>query len=365
MGEWLRYTPPMAYIEKRQRSDGKVSYRAQVRVKGFPPQARTFQRRHDAVKWSRQVEAAIDERRLSPSTVERKRCTLASVIDDYLEDGVEEIVEGARRDRRNQLAWWRKRLGEIELQWLRPADVAPAIRDLRKGGSLGGSPVSASTCNRYLASISAVLSWAVKRRTYGLANNPLRGALLTQKEPSGRVRFLDESERDRLLEACKGSVDQRLYLLVALAITTGMRRSELLRLRWRHLDFERGLISITRSKNREHRSVGVAGVVLRGLKERAASRKDADERVFQPLPGQAQFPRKAWENAMAEADLEDFRFHDLRHTAASYLAMNGASPTEIAEILGHRTLAMVKRYAHLTEKHTVAVSQRMAERFVG
>ena len=71
--------------------------------------------------------------------------------------------------------------------------------------------------------------------------------------------------------------------------------------------------------------------------------------------------RKRWERVVREAGLEDFRFHDLRHTAASYLAMNGASLLEIAEILGHKTLSMVKRYSHLTEGHTASVLGRMAD----
>ena len=69
--------------------------------------------------------------------------------------------------------------------------------------------------------------------------------------------------------------------------------------------------------------------------------------------------REAWESAVKRADVTDFRFHDLRHTFASYLAMNGASLLEIAEVLGHKTLAMVKRYAHLSEAHTRGVVERM------
>ena len=73
----------------------------------------------------------------------------------------------------------------------------------------------------------------------------------------------------------------------------------------------------------------------------------------------------AWENALKRAEIEDFRFHDLRHSAASYLAMNGASIAEIAEVLGHKTLQMVKRYAHLSEAHTAKVVQSMNERIFG
>ena len=69
--------------------------------------------------------------------------------------------------------------------------------------------------------------------------------------------------------------------------------------------------------------------------------------------------REAFEGAVERAGIVDFRFHDLRHTFASYLAMNGASLPEIAEVLGHKTLAMVKRYAHLCEAHTRSVVERM------
>jgi integrase len=69
-------------------------------------------------------------------------------------------------------------------------------------------------------------------------------------------------------------------------------------------------------------------------------------------------------NALAVAEIEGFRFHDLRHTAASYLAMSGATLAEIAEILGHKTLSMVKRYAHLTEGHTSEVVKRMTEKYI-
>jgi integrase len=72
----------------------------------------------------------------------------------------------------------------------------------------------------------------------------------------------------------------------------------------------------------------------------------------------------AWKHAVEQAGLEDFRFHDLRHTAASYLAMSGATPAEIAEVLGHRTLAMVRRYAHLSADHVAGVVARMNERFL-
>lgn len=86
--------------------------------------------------------------------------------------------------------------------------------------------------------------------------------------------------------------------------------------------------------------------------------------MFGETNGPIQWPRKAWMTAVRRAEIEDFRFHDCRHTAASYLAQSGARLHEIAEILGHRTLQMVKRYAHLTDQQTTVVARRMAEKFL-
>ena len=88
------------------------------------------------------------------------------------------------------------------------------------------------------------------------------------------------------------------------------------------------------------------------------------------FPGRTRNPkpvdlRTPFETALKRAGIEDFRWHDLRHTAASYLAMGGASLAEIAEILGHKTLAMVKRYAHLSDSHVAGVVERMNAKFLG
>ena len=72
-----------------------------------------------------------------------------------------------------------------------------------------------------------------------------------------------------------------------------------------------------------------------------------------------------WYAALKQSGIKDFRFHDLRHTAASYLAMSGATTPEIAAVQGHKTLSMVKRYAHLSDQHTRAVIERMTRKYFG
>ena len=124
---------------------------------------------------------------------------------------------------------------------------------------------------------------------------------------------------------------------------------------------QKGVAVLHETKNEERRAVPLAGPALGLLRDLSRVRRIDSDLVFAGPDGRAIFPRKPWERALAAAEIADFRFHDLRHSAASYLAMNGATLAEIAEVLGHKTLAMVKRYAHLTEAHTAKVVTRMNE----
>ena len=117
------------------------------------------------------------------------------------------------------------------------------------------------------------------------------------------------------------------------------------------------------TKNGEDRAVPISLNVYDLLKEHSKVRKINSEFVFAREDGEKPADlRWQWEEAIKKAKIENFKFHDLRHTAASYLAMNGASLLEIADILGHKTMTMVKRYSHLTKKHTAGVLERMNEK---
>ena len=158
-----------------------------------------------------------------------------------------------------------------------------------------------------------------------------------------------------------------MLTIVLLAITTGMRRGEIIGLRWHDIDFKYQRITLRITKNNETRSVPLAGPALTSLKERAKVRPiDSTSFVF-PSRGKKGLTKSfnmdyAWILVRTEADLVDFRFHDLRHTTASFLAMSGATLREIADILGHKTLAMVQRYSHLTDDHRSATVERMVDK---
>ena len=196
-------------------------------------------------------------------------------------------------------------------------------------------------------------------------DNPLR-KVTKPKESRGRVRFLSDEERTRLLVECKKSESQYLYIAVVLALSTGGRRMEILGLSWNDVDFNRGIITLHETKNGDRRVLPLAGHALELMKQHKKVRHVTSNLVF---PGKnINNPvdlRTPFETVLKRAEITDFRWHDLRHSCASYLAMNGASLAEIAEILGHKTLQMVKRYAHLSDAHTSKVVARMNEAIFG
>jgi len=217
-----------------------------------------------------------------------------------------------------------------------------------------------ATVVRYLAVLSHLYTVASSEWEW-LENNPVR-RVRRPKLPRGRVRFLEKDELSALLRACHQSEHPCLYPIVVLAVSTGMRKGEMLGLRWQDVDLVRNRITLEQTKNGDRRSVPLVGRARAVISGYARVRRIDTPLVF-PSRRKPTVPadlRKPWAKVVEMAELADFRFHDLRHTCASYLAMSGATLAEISEVLGHKTLAMVKRYAHLSESHTTKVVERMS-----
>jgi len=310
----------------------------------------------DARRWASATESAIREGRYF-KTIEAKRHTLADLIDKYLE----EVLPQRRTDRKNTrrlLLYWKRELGSYTLADVTPALIADRRSKLLAGVTCRRRQRSPATVVRYLAALSHAYTIAMREWEWVEAS-PLR-RVSKPKEPPGRCRFLSEEERTALLEACQASTSPSLYTVVVLAISTGMRRGEILSLRWHQVDLARGRITLEKTKNGDRRGIPLAGLALQLVAAASKVRRIDTDLLF---PGTD--PRKPvdittpWERARKRAKLADFRFHDLRHSAASYMAMAGASTIEIAEVLGHRTLQMVRRYSHLTESHAHELVSRM------
>ena len=353
----------MATIERRKTKDGAITYRVKIRLRGHPLETTTFERKTDAKRWAQQTEAAIREGRHFKGT-EAKKHTLGEVVGRYLRD-VLPAKPRSEKDQKRQLKWWKEQLGDFLLADVTPALIAEYRDKLAKGVTPRGTQRSPSTVNRYLAALSHALSIAVKEWGW-LDDNPIR-KVRKPREPRGRVRFLSDDERPRLLAACKEHNNPALYAIVVLALSTGARHSEILNLTWKDVSVSRGMIVLQETKNDERRAIPLQGHALEIVKEMRTVRRIDTDLLF-PSRQDSDKPlniQNIWRAALEKAEIEDFKFHDLRHSAASYLAMSGASLAEIADVLGHKTLQMVKRYAHLSEQHTAGVVARMNERIFG
>ena len=363
----------------------QVSYRAQVRVKGRPSESETFPSRKEAQAWAASIETAIREGRHFPHAA-AKRTSFDALAKDYIEAVVAEFDEKERATRTRQLQWWAKQFSGLALAEI-TADAVSKGRDAcaaetftrgkprkdKKTGELIAPTAyrrSGATVNRYIGTLSHLFSFAVKERRL-MDRNPV-GDIRRKKEPRGRTRFLSDEERAALLDACARSEWAPLHALVLLAITTGARRGELLSLKWADVDLKTGRATLHDTKNGEQRTLPLAGKALEALRQLKLQNSASSEYLF-PSPAVVLDPKTGrpqldapyghfdahWYAALEACGIQDFRFHDLRHTTASMLAAQGVSLLEIADVLGHKTIAMVKRYSHLVVDHKAKVIEKM------
>lgn len=353
----------MATITERTAKDGTRRYRAEVRLKGYPAQSASFKRKTDANKWIQNTESAIREGRHF-KTSESKKHTFADLADRYIKDVLPKKPKQESRQKM-QMEWWKEKMGVYLLADVTPALIVQFRDELASGTTYRHTQRSPATVVRYMAALSHAFSIAVKEWGW-LDDSPTR-KVNKPSESEGRVRFLDDDERQRLLSACQQSRNKQLYLCVILALSTGMRQGEQMALKWPDVNLKDGYLILHKTKNGTRRRVPLAGHGLDLLREHAKIRRLDTQLVF---PGIVHSdkpfnPRESFAQALKRAEINDFHWHDLRHCTASYLAMNGASLAEIAEILGHKTLAMVKRYSHLSDGHVSNVVASMNAKIFG
>ena len=219
--------------------------------------------------------------------------------------------------------------------------------------------VKPSTVNREVGFLKHVFNVAI--RDDKTDHNPVSKVRML-KEPSGRVRYLSDAEEMRLMSVLTTESEcERIRFLVQ----TGLRKSEFANLRWKDLDMKAGVITIPRSKNGETRHVPMTSVV-RSILGRMPRPIDPSVLVFPSTEGtpHTHWAEKAFPEAIRAAHIGDFRFHDLRHTFASRLAMEGVDLLTIKELGGWKTLSMVQRYAHLSPSHRNHAIERLVTRKV-
>jgi integrase len=345
-------------IREYKKKDGSVTYHVEVRLKGKPPQRGAFRTRTLAKKWLQDVSSSIRDGRHFRA-VESKKRTVKDLIEKFISQWLVKYPERVVRQTA-YLEWWKNRLGHLFLADLTPPIIAEARDALLAEKTPRDTLRSPSTANRYLAAFSRALTIAMKEWNW-LDDSPMR-KVTKPSEGKARNRLLSIEEKDRLLQACKESPNPHVYHIVALALLTGMRFGEIVHLKWEDVDYVNKIITLEKTKNGERRMLPLTEAIEK-IFSLCRSTDIASGLIFKPTSPTNKSGvvdiTNAFTKALKQAKISNFRFHDLRHAAASYLAMNGATQGELMAILGHKTPTMTRRYSHYSQKHVATLMERM------
>jgi len=315
----------MASIRRRG-----IAWQVQIRRQGHSPLSQTFRLKSDAELWARQKEAQLDRGELPVDTRVLRCHTLADLLERYATTIVPR-KRSADRERYMLRVVLRHPMARLSLHRLIPAEVAK-YRDDRL------AVVTGDTVRRELAIVRHCLEVARNEWGFVLSSNPVHQVTLPR--PSNpRERRATADELERLLAACEATSRRWLQAIIQLAVETGMRRSELLAMRWDDVDVGARTVLLRSTKNGHPRTVPLSPRALEIIRDTPRFGKI----VFAVS---ANAVRLAWERLKRRAGVTDLRFHDLRHEAVSRFFEKGLNMPEVAAISGHKDPRMLMRYTH-------------------
>jgi integrase len=332
-------------------ADGTHSALVQLLVEPFARQSKSFcaedyPSRKDAsvaaVQWRDELRTTLIEQRQQGNVrVDLASYTLADLNKSYLADPVTAAL-AYHAELQRGLAWWDRRYGTckvLDFGVLQGREARVRLMDGRRP----------ATVNRYLSAQRSAWNWG---REAGLIPvGRLWPPGLALSEPAERARFLSDDELAALLAAARAR-SMVLHAAIMVSIACGLRRAELLRLEWRDIDFARERITVMITKNGQPRAVHLPASAATVLRELKAGPIVSTTHVFLAPRGKVlgwQSLDRQWRAVCHSSGLQNFRWHDLRHTCASFLAQNGASLLEVGAVLGHRSVSATKRYSHLVQ----------------
>jgi integrase len=326
----------MATIRRR-----KSRWQVQIRRRGHRL-SRTFRLRADAELWARQVEAELDRGGLPVDNRSLRAHTLADLLRRY-EAEVVPRKRSADREVYMLRVVFRHPIAQVSLQLLTTTEIAK-YRDHRL------ALVKGDTVRRELAIVRHCIEVARNEWGFVLPSNPVQQVKMP-RAGNPRERRAHPGELEKLLKACKASSCRWLPAVIELAVETGMRRSELLAMRWDDVDLEASTVLLRNTKNGFPRTVPLSPSALNVIKD-------------MPRCGPTVFTistnalRLAWERLRRRAGVLELRFHDLRHEAVSRFFERGLNVPEVAMISGHRDPRMLFRYTHPKPEEVAAKLSR-------
>lgn len=345
----------MATVKARKRKKGTV-YCAEVRVKGHPGLSQTFDRQSEAMRWAEDMEKALRNGGYV-GNAPPDNMLFDDALNKYLAETSSKKAESTHRRELYQSRSLHYFFGRT-LKEITPARAAQ-FREKRS------AEVQPATVIKDLNLLSHIYTTAI--REWGVeTTNPL-SIIRKPKTPPGRLRFLTSTEIVKLLEESRKGHRPNLYNFILLQLHTGMRPSEGADLTWSQIDFDGRIIDLQETKT-DPRRVPLTVPAIETLADLVPTGGfDCNEYVFLPKDPKMthrlrpnQYFRESFEAAVKRANINDFHMHDLRHTAASYLIMNGVDLRTVADILGHKTISMTMRYTHLLDDHKLKAVDRIA-----
>ena len=323
----------------RKLSSGK--WNAQVRRKGHSPISKSFVNQKDAYIWIRSIESDMDKGiYINRSSTENT--TLADALIRYKNE-ITPCKKGSIRELGRINLWIRNPLSKRSLASLKSIDFAK-YRDARL------KEVAPGTVRLELALVSHLFTILQKEW-----NIPVSNPLSNIRKPSpsnARTRRLEDNEEERLLFACKESRNPLLYSLVVLAIETGMRLGELLKIEWQDINLSKRIAFLADTKNGSNRTIPLSHKAIEILSD--TPKHITNKRIYWAWPQKPDAISGAWRPALERAGISGLRFHDLRHEATSLFFEKGLNVLEVAAITGHKSIQMLQRYTHIKPESLVS-----------
>ncbi|MBD3633657.1 MAG: site-specific integrase [Methylophaga sp.] len=330
-----------SFIKKKILKSGEVRYTATITYKSRNYKTKTFRRRRDAADWAARFLSDLENFAITG----KKPCevTFSDLANEYLKHWT-----GTDSIRISAVQLFAEYFGDKLLDSITTEDCRDALQKWDNKAP--------ATFNKYKAILASIFDYAILRneeteKSY-ISTNPVK-TVRNKPIDNQRVRYLSDDEKKRLVIASR-EVGGKFYLAFVLALCTGLRKSNVLERRWSDVDFSRGLLEVRKTKNGDPVYSPLPAPVLDVL----AEYREVGNGLIFPSTTDPDKPfdfKKQWNRARKLAQIDDFRWHDLRHDAASTLARDGRTLLEIAEILGHRSLQSTKRYAHLSTAHKARV----------
>ena len=349
----------MGTINTHRAKDGVITYRARIQRKGQQTLTATFTSLREARQWMTLADADIiagARDRLAGRYVpeQRKKYTLNELFDAYVRDVMPTKGDETQRSQHYTIRYWRQTFGHRYIDEIRPHEIKAVLTTLTRLGK------AAATIHQYHTTLSHAYHTAMMDYQW-IEHNPCR---LVRKPPlpPGRVRYLTDEERSRLLTECRRSKNRHLYPLCVMALYTGLRRGSLLDLTTKNTDITKETITLDRTKNGSRLTLPLVGEAVTIARELVATSQHG-----YLFPRGTGYPwyyyRRAWENAVKRAGLsDDVSFHTLRHSVSSYLVQCGIPIYTVSQILAHTKVTTTQRYSHLAVDHLREALETMTAR---